>query len=63
MQNPQPRNPHVHPVRRDAYDAGVAMERWALESEDVPYPAHSLAGTSTRDILGDGRNLELQPST
>ena len=63
MQNPLPRNPHVHPARRDAYNAGVAMERWALESDDVQYPTYGMPQSSMRDLLGAGQHLELQPST
>lgn len=63
MQNPQPCNQHVHPVRREAFDAGVAMERWSLESDSSAPYAHSLVDSGMRTVVDDGHNLELQPST
>lgn len=40
MQTPSPRNPYLHPVRRDAFAAGVRMEESAVTAENPDFPAY-----------------------
>ena len=62
MEHPAPNNPHVHPVKRDAFNAGVAMERWSLESDETAYQPASLSNAHT-GAFDESPHLELQPST